>query len=195
MAYYEKKKSFLSTFSLLFAAVLANLPKNPVVQEQTEKLVDGVSKSQKRQERRERKSERLTKKENESKDTSVIESVKESGSSRQRSRGFIEDPYTPCPQPLWEELCEYYGIDPGISLEDNQTDQTRFSVKQLYVRSSVAKKISFVSSAVQQTLEKETSMALKIVHTGIRMFERNENSEGCPMRICQVRILLILWPL
>lgn len=75
----------------------------------------------------------------------------------------------------WNSVREYYNVDPA------------FSAAQLITRSEDAKSVTFVTESITMALLEEMKRKkLKVVYAGLKMFERNETTEGGKVyRVCQ----------
>ncbi|CAH0475822.1 unnamed protein product [Peronospora belbahrii] len=75
----------------------------------------------------------------------------------------------------WAKVREYYGVSPD------------FSAAQLITRSEDAKSVTFVTESItMDLLEEMKRKKLKVVFAGLKMFERNETTEGGKVyRVCQ----------
>ncbi|KAF4322772.1 hypothetical protein BBO99_00001427 [Phytophthora kernoviae] len=75
----------------------------------------------------------------------------------------------------WNSVREYYSVDPA------------FSTAQLITRSEDAKSVTFVTESITMALLEEMKRKkLKVVYAGLKMFERNETTEGGKVyRVCQ----------
>jgi tRNA (cytosine34-C5)-methyltransferase len=78
--------------------------------------------------------------------------------------------------PLWTDIKNFYGI------------KDEFDLRQILARTETvpAKKYYFVSAAVRDILRSQRRAPLRVVHTGLKLFERTDSfSSACPYRICQ----------
>ncbi|EGZ15838.1 hypothetical protein PHYSODRAFT_447412, partial [Phytophthora sojae] len=82
----------------------------------------------------------------------------------------------------WTNVREYYDIAP------------EFSASQLITRSEDAKSVTFVTESITMALLEEMKRKkLKVVYAGLKMFERNETTEGGKVyRVCQAGLPHIL---
>ncbi|KAL3671556.1 hypothetical protein V7S43_003473 [Phytophthora oleae] len=82
----------------------------------------------------------------------------------------------------WTNVREYYGVTPA------------FSAEQLITRSEDAKSVTFVTESITMALlEEMRRKKLKVVYAGLKMFERNETTEGGKVyRVCQAGLTHIL---
>ncbi|KAI9989643.1 hypothetical protein PInf_019928 [Phytophthora infestans] len=82
----------------------------------------------------------------------------------------------------WANVREYYDISP------------EFSAEQLITRSEDAKSVTFVTESITMALLEEMKRKkLKVVYAGLKMFERNETTEGGKVyRVCQAGLPHIL---
>ncbi|KAG7393914.1 hypothetical protein PHYPSEUDO_000091 [Phytophthora pseudosyringae] len=82
----------------------------------------------------------------------------------------------------WSNVREYYEIAPA------------FSAEQLITRSEDAKSVTFVTESITMALLEEMKRKkLKVVYAGLKMFERNETTEGGKVyRVCQAGLPHIL---
>ncbi|CAI5745058.1 unnamed protein product [Peronospora destructor] len=82
----------------------------------------------------------------------------------------------------WTNVRECYGVAPG------------FPAAQLITRSEDAKSVTFVTESITMALLEEMKRKkLKVVFAGLKMFERNETTEGGKVyRVCQAGLPHIL---
>lgn len=63
-----------------------------------------------------------------------------------------------------------------------------FDLRQVLARTEAvpAKKYYFVSAAIRDILRSHRRIPLRVVHTGLKLFERTDSfSSACPYRLCQ----------
>eukprot|EP00617_Octactis_speculum_P015501 CAMPEP_0185767780 /NCGR_PEP_ID=MMETSP1174-20130828/45549_1 /TAXON_ID=35687 /ORGANISM="Dictyocha speculum, Strain CCMP1381" /LENGTH=728 /DNA_ID=CAMNT_0028452125 /DNA_START=11 /DNA_END=2197 /DNA_ORIENTATION=- len=106
-----------------------------------------------------------------------VEPEKPNKKERKDHRNSVLDEYyRPLKTDIWVEIKDYYGLP------------DHFPQKQLYSRSTEnPKTVTLVTSTIlREIMEKDTNNQLKIVSTGLKVFERNSPKAGAA---CHYRIL------